>query len=51
MIWPAGAVTAARQVEVLVEHLIGLVFWAVLTLSGLAMLALYFGWWPFGISF
>jgi hypothetical protein len=28
----------------------GLLFWAFVALTGLMMLALYFGWWPFGIS-
>ena len=27
-----------------------LLFWACIALIGLAMLALYRGWWPFGIS-
>jgi hypothetical protein len=31
------------------ERLMAALFWAFVALTGLAMLALYFGWWPFGI--
>jgi hypothetical protein len=32
------------------EHLTALVFWAFVALVGLAVLALYSGWWPLDIS-
>jgi hypothetical protein len=32
------------------DNLKATLFWLFIALIGLAMLALYFGWWPFGIS-
>jgi hypothetical protein len=34
----------------MMERLMALLFWAFVALAGLVMLALYLGWWPFGIS-
>jgi hypothetical protein len=44
-----GGQTTAGRWRV-IERLMALLFWAFVALSGWAMLALYFGWWPFGSS-
>jgi hypothetical protein len=46
----AGDVISSNELARIPPVMGRLLFWACIALIGLAMLALYRGWWPFGIS-